>query len=243
MATLLFGRFLASCFSGRPRPWRMGMTSVKVRPGPVWPAFQDPTCIARPRPGLAPKRRPTPIPPAPAKRPRGVSPQHLPPAVQESNGGPAFPHQPTLLPPCGDPAPVSGGPAAGEAYSAWPTIEQGQQSFAHPRKPLITVSDIQGLPSAARAQWPDVSGLPADILTRVSKYLTFVTRHDPKTPATVEGFVLLESIASRAHLIRALRNLAREGLSVTADTLAAVADFVSTHSKARPYPPSPFDAA
>ena len=93
--------------------------------------------------------------------------------------------------------------------------------------------DIEGLPSAARAQWPDVSGLPTDIITRVSKYLTFVTRHDPKTPATVEGFVLLESIASRAHLIRALRNLAREGLSVTADTLAAVADFVSTHSKAR----------
>ena len=27
-------------FFGRPRPWRMGMTSVKVRPGPVWPAFQ-----------------------------------------------------------------------------------------------------------------------------------------------------------------------------------------------------------
>ena len=49
---------------------------------------------------------------------------------------------------------MSGGPVAGEAYSAWPTIEQGQQSLAHPRKPLITVSDIEGLPSAARAQWP-----------------------------------------------------------------------------------------
>ena len=73
----------------------------------------------------------------------------------------------------------------------------------------------------------------AGIITRASKYLTFVTRHDPKTPATVDGFVLLESIASRTHLIRALRNLVREGLSVTADALAAVADFVSTHSKAR----------
>ena len=95
-----------------------------------------------------------------------------------------------------------------------------------------TVSDIEGLPSAVRAQWPDVSVLPADTITRASKYLTFVTRHDPKTPATVDGFVLLESIASRTHLIRALRNLVREGVSVTADALAAV-DFVSTHSKAR----------
>ena len=127
-------------FFGRPRPWRMGVTSVKERPGPVWPAFQ---------------------------------------------------------------------------------------------KPLITVSDIEGLPSAVRAQWPDVSVLHADTITRASKYPTFVTRHDPKTPATVDGFVLLESIASRTHLIRALRNLVREGLSVTADALAAVADFVSTHSKAR----------
>ena len=73
---------------------------------------------------------------------------------------------------------------------------------------LITVSDIEGLPSAVRAQWPDVSVLPADTITRASKYLTFVTRHDPKTPATVDGFVLLES--------RALRNLVGEGLSVTA---------------------------
>ena len=136
------------------------------------------------------------------------------------------PPQPTALPPW-DPTPVSGGPVAGEAHGAWPTIEQGQQSLAHPRKPLITVSDIEGLPLAVRAQWPDVSGLLADTITRVSKYLTFVTRHDPKTPATVEGFVLLESIASRTHLIRALRSLVREGLSVTAEALAAVADFVS----------------
>ena len=80
----------------------------------------------------------------------------------------------------------------------------------NPRKPLITVSDIEGLPSAVRAQWPDVSVLPADTITRASKYLTFVTRHDPKTPATVDGFVLLDSIASRTHLIRALRNLVRK---------------------------------
>ena len=142
----------------------------------------------------------------------------------------------------------------------------GQQSLAHPCKPLITVSDIEGLPSAMQAQWPDVSVLPAETITRVSKYLSFVTRHDPKTPATVDGFVLLESIASRIHLIRALRNLVREGLSVTADALAAVADFVSTqqgtlrnqafahsrvvhsghrgpHNRPRPHPPSPLDAA
>ena len=106
-------------------------------------------------------------------------------------------------------------------------------NHSHILKPLITVSDIEGLPSAVRAQWPDVSGLLADTITRVSKYLTFVTRHDPKTPATVEGFVLLESIAGRTHLIRALRNLVREGLSVTAEALAAVADFVSARSKAR----------
>ena len=69
--------------------------------GAPWPSLaylsRDPTCIARPRPGLAPKRRPTPIPPAPAKRPQGQSPT-------PATGGPwrpVFPHQPTVLPPCG----------------------------------------------------------------------------------------------------------------------------------------------
>ena len=156
----------------------LGMTSVKACPGPVWPAFHG---IRSALPGRAL-----------GWRPRGV--RLLPPSG--SNGGLAFPPQ----------APVSGGPVAGEARGAWPTIEQGQQSPAHPRKPLITVSDIEGLPSAMRAQWPDVSVLPAEIITQASKYLTFVTRHDPKTPATVDGFVLLESIASRTHFPPPSRN-------------------------------------
>ena len=88
-------------------------------------------CIARPRPGLAPKRRPTPIPPAPAQSPTPAT------------GGPGVEWRPRLP------------PSTDRAASVW---DPG----------------------------PDVSGLPADIITRVSKYLTFVTRHDPKTPATVE---------------------------------------------------------
>ena len=91
--------------------------------------------------------------------------------VQEASdsGPPAWPHgqpptsatrvkwrpQPTVLP-CVRPWPVSGGLVAGEAQAAWPTIEQKQQSLAHPRKHLITVRDIKGLPLAMRAQWPDV---------------------------------------------------------------------------------------
>ena len=94
--------------------------------GAPWPSLaclsRDPTCIARPRPGLAPKRRPTPtpIPPAPAKRPRGQSPT-------PATGGPGVEWRPRLPPSADrtasvwDPAPVSGGPVAGEAYSAWPT--------------------------------------------------------------------------------------------------------------------------
>ena len=234
----------ASCFSGRPRPWRMGMTSVKVRPGPVWPAFQETRLASLGR--------------ARGWRPRGVRPRsRLLPGVE---------WRPRLPPPADraasvwDSAPVTGGPVAGEAYSAWPAIEQGQQSLAHPRKPLITVSDIEGLPSAARAQWPDVS---ADILTRVSKYLTFVTRHDPKTPATVEGFVLLESAhilsapceilpvkACRSPRILWLLSLTMSVRTARHASKSSIRHWRVVHSghrgphcRPRPYPPSPSDAA
>ena len=100
--------------------------------GAPWPSLaclsRDPKCIARPRPGLAPKRRPTPLPPAPAKRPRGQSPT-------PATGGPGVEWRPRLPSSTNraasvwDPAPVSGGPVAGEAHGAWPTIEQGQQSL------------------------------------------------------------------------------------------------------------------
>ena len=76
-----------SCFSGRPRPLAHGDDLCEGAP---WPSLaclsRDPQCITRPRLGLAPKRRPTPIPPAPAKRP---------------GGGLAFPPQPAVLSPCG----------------------------------------------------------------------------------------------------------------------------------------------
>ena len=82
----------------------------------------------------------------------------------------------------------------------WPSIEQGTPS----NKPVITVDDIDHVPLTWPSQRPDVSGLSSFLLERVSKYLTFVARHD--APATADGFIMLRDVCRRAPVVRALKD-------------------------------------
>ena len=96
------------------------------------------------------------------------------------------------------------GPVAGSYQSEWPSIEQGRRSDTRSNKPVITVDDIDDVPPTWPSQRPDVSGLSSFLLERVSKYLTFVARHDARTPATADGFIMLRDVCRRAPVVRAL---------------------------------------
>ena len=111
--------------------------------------------------------------------------------------------------------------------------QKGRQAGARGPKPVIAVDDIVDLPPDWHMQAPDVSGIDGRLLERVSKFLTFAARHDPKTPTTAERFIMLNDLCRKAPVIRALINLEKSGVPANADVIAAIALYLSEASKLR----------
>ena len=120
------------------------------------------------------------------------------------------------------------------ATSAWAqTPTYASQSMARGPKPVITVDNIGDLPPEWHMQKPEVSGIDGRLLESVSKYLTYAARHDGKTPATAEGFIMLNDLCRKSRVIRAFSNLKKSGVPATADVIAAIALYLSKASKLR----------
>ena len=125
------------------------------------------------------------------------------------------------------------GPVAGSYPSEWPSIEQGRHPDFRSNKPVITVDDIDDLPPTCPSQRPDVSSLSSFLLERVSKYLTFAARHDPKTPTAADEFIMLRDVCRRTLVVRALKDLAQSGVPANEEVVASIAMHLSETSKMR----------
>ena len=171
-----------------------------------------------------------------SKRQRGLAPDQS----AGSSGGEWRPRLPSQARPADRPAaaawapkPATTGPVAGAYPRAWPTLVEGRQTGARGPKPVITVDDIVDLPPDWHMGAPDVSGIDGRLLERVSKYLTFAARHDIKTLATADGFIMLSDLIRKAQVVRAFSSLEKSGVPVTSDVIAAIALYLSEASKLR----------